>query len=256
MKGEVIMLENRIALVTGASRGIGAATARMLAKHGAAVAVNYRNSAAEAEQVVADITRAGGHAMAVQADVCLEGDVERMVKIVGEQLGPVDTLVLNAYIGVPMLPLIQASWEQVEAKVTGELKAAFYAVKALAPEMLERKRGCIIAISSNVAQHPVAYMGAYSVAKSALEALMRALALELGPAGIRVNTVAAGLTMTGDGAQTPDQVKQMVADMTPLGRYAQPEDIAGAVLMLAQDEAGFATGNVLTVDGGLRIGLV
>ncbi len=85
---------------------------------------------------------------------------------------------------------------------------------------------------------------------------MRALALELGPVGIRVNTVAAGLTMTGDGAQTPDQVKQMVAAMTPLGRYAQPQDIAGAVLMLAQDEASFATGNVLTVDGGLRIRLI
>lgn len=85
---------------------------------------------------------------------------------------------------------------------------------------------------------------------------MRALALELGPAGIRVNAVAAGLTMAGDGAYTPDQIKQTVASLTPLGRYAQPEDIAGAVLLLAQDEAGFATGNVLAVDGGLRIRLV
>lgn len=249
-------MQNRIALVSGASRGIGAATARMLAKHGAAVAVNYRSSAAEAEQVVTDITRAGGHAIAVQADVCLESDVERMVKIVGERLGPVDTLVLNAYIGVPFMPLTQTTWEDVETKVGGELKAAFYPIRAVVPGMTARKQGCIIAISSNVAQHPAVGMGAYSIAKSALEALMRALALELGPAGIRVNTVAAGLTMAGDGAYTPDQIKQTIAAMTPLGRYAQPEDIAGAVLMLAQDEAGFATGNVLTVDGGLRIRLV
>ncbi len=99
-------------------------------------------------------------------------------------------------------------------------------------------------------------MGAYSVAKSAVEALVRALALELGPAGIRINAVAAGLTMSGDGAYTPDPIKQTVAGLTPLGRFAQPEDIAGAVLLMAQAEAGFVTGNVLTVDGGLRIRLV
>ncbi len=250
------MLENRIVLLTGASRGIGAVTARLLAKHGAAVAVNYRNSTAEAEQVVADITQAGGRAMTVQADVRVESDVDRMVNIVGEQLGPVDTLVLNAYIGVPFMPLLQVSWNDFNAKVAGELQAAFYPVKAFAPQMMARKQGCIIGISSNVAQHPAMGMGTYSVAKAALEALMRVLALELGPSGIRVNAVAAGLTMTGDGAYTPDPVKQIVADMTPLGRYAQPEDIAGAVLMLAQAEAGFATGNVLTVDGGLRIRLV
>lgn len=250
------MMENRIALVTGASRGIGAATARMLAKHGAAVAVNYRKSAAEAEQVVADITRAGGRAIAVQADVRLECEVERMAQIVCEQLGPVDTLVLNAYIGTAMMPLAQVSWDDFDAKVAGELKAAFYAVKAVAPQMMARKQGCIIAISSNVAQHPVPGMGAYSVAKSASEALMRALALELGPAGIRVNAVAAGLTMSGDGAYTPEDIKQTVAALTPMRRYARPEDIAGAVLLLAQAEASFATGNVLTVDGGLRLGLL
>ena len=153
-------------------------------------------------------------------------------------------------------PLTQTCWEQLDGKVTGELQAAFYAVQALAPEMAARGGGCIIAISSNVAQHPVPGMGDYSIGKSAVEALMRALALELGPAGIRVNTVAAGLTMSGGGAHTPDQLKQIVAATTPLRRYAQPEDIAAAVLMLAQDEAAFATGNVLTVDDGLRIGLL
>jgi 3-oxoacyl-[acyl-carrier protein] reductase len=205
--------------------------------------------------VVTDITYSGGRAMAVQADVCVATEVKRMVNQVGERLGPVDTLVLNAYIGTPFQPLTEVCWEALDAKVTGELQAAFYAIQALAPEMVARKSGCIIAISSNVAQHPVLRMGAYSIGKSALEALMRALALELGPAGIRVNTVAAGLTMCGDGAYTPDHVKEMVA-AAPLKRFAQPEDIARAVVLLAQDEACFATGNVLTVDGGLRIGLL
>jgi 3-oxoacyl-[acyl-carrier protein] reductase len=180
------MLQNRIALVTGASRGIGAATALLLARNGAAVAVNYRSGGAEAEQVVSDIVRAGGKAIGVQADILVESDVERMVNIVSQRLGPVDTLVLNAYIGGPFMPLAQASWDQIAASVNGELKAMFNPVRALAPQMIARERGCIIAISSNVAQHPVAGMGAYSVAKSALEGLVRALALvELGPAGIR-----------------------------------------------------------------------
>lgn len=189
-----------------------AAAALLLARNGAAVAVNYRSGGAEAEQVVSDIVRAGGKALAVQADVLVESDVERMVNSVSQRLGPVDTLVLNAYIGGPYTPLAQASWDQIAASVDGELKATFN--------------------------------------------LVPALALELGPAGIWVNAVAPGLTEAGAGAGTPDQIKQMVAARTPLGRYTQPEDIAGAVLLLAQSDRRFATGNVLTVDGGLRLGLM
>jgi 3-oxoacyl-[acyl-carrier protein] reductase len=248
------MLENRIALVTGASRGIGAATARLLAQHGAAVAVNYVNNAAAAEHVVAGITNAGGRAIAVQADVRAPGEVESMVRTVAKQLGPIDTLVLNAHIGFPMASFVEHSWDEFEAKVSGEMKAAFYPVKAVLPGMLASQKGCIIAVSSSISRFPAMGVSAHSAAKSALDAFMRALALELGPAGIRVNVVSPGLTLTENAEHLPDQAKQMAAAMTPLGHNALPEDIAGAILMLAQDEAAFVTGNYVMVDGGMHIG--
>ena len=248
------MLENRVVLITGASRGIGAATARLLAKHGAAVAVNYLNNVAAAERVVQDITYEGGRAIAVQADVRVRDEVEHMVKTVGEHLGPIDTLVLNAHIDTQVAPIVNQSWEALEAKIIGEMKAAFYCVQAVVPGMLASKKGCIIATSSSTAQHPTAGTGGQSVAKSALDALMRVLAVELGPAGIRVNMVAPGLTLTETSARLPEQIKGMVASMTPLGRNGLPEDVAGAILMLVLDEAGFVTGHSVSVDGGMHIG--
>ena len=237
------MLEHRVVLITGASRGIGAATARLLAKHGAAVAVNYLSNAAAAERVVQDITREDGRAIAVRADVRARDEVERMVKTVSEQLGPIDTLVLNAHIQTTIAPIINQSWEAFEAKITGEMKAAFYCVQAVVPVMITNSKGCIIATSSSTAQHPTAGTGGQSVAKSAIDGLMKVLAVELGPAGIRVTA-----------ARLPEQIKGMVASITPLGRNGLPEDVAGAILMLALDEAGFVTGNSLSVDGGMHIG--
>ena len=248
------MLENRVVLITGASRGIGAATARLLAKHGAAVVVNYVNNTAAAERVVQDITSEGGRAIAVRADVRVRDEVENMVKTVGEQLGPIDTLVLNAHINTPVAPIINQSWEAFEAKIIGEMRAAFNCVQAVVPGMLERKKGCIVATSSSTSQHPTFGTGGQSTAKSALDGLMKVLAVELGPAGIRVNMVAPGLTLTETAAHLPAQIKGMVASMTPLGRNGLPEDVAGAILMLVLDEAGFVTGNSLRVDGGMHIG--
>jgi 3-oxoacyl-[acyl-carrier protein] reductase len=135
----------------------------------------------------------------------------------------------------------------------GEMKAAFYCVQTVVPEMLANMKGCIVATSSSTAQHPTTGTGGQSVAKSALDALMRTLALELGPARIRVNMIAPGLMMTETSARLPEQIKGMVANLTPLGRNGFPEDVAGAILMLVQDEAGFVTGNTLSVDGGMHI---
>lgn len=248
------MLDNRIVLITGASRGIGAATARLLAKHGAAVAVNYVNNATAAERVVHDIMSGGERAIAVKADVRVRDEVEDMVKTICEQLGPIDTLVLNANIMFPITPFIDHIWEDFETKITDEMKAAFYCMKAVVPGMMANKKGCIVAVSSNISRHPAFGVSAHSAAKSALDAFMRSLALELGPAGIRVNTVAPGLTLTDAVAHLPGQLKEMVTRMTPLGRIALPEDIAGAILLLLRDEAGFVTGNYVTVDGGMEIG--
>lgn len=250
------MLEHRVVLITGASRGIGAATARLLATYGAAVAVNYLNNAAAAERVVQDITSGGGRAIAVQADVRVRDEVERMVKTVGEQLGPIDTLVLNAHISSPIAPFVDQRWEAFEAKVTGEMQAAFYCVQAVVPAMMTSKKGCIIATSSGVSQSPPPGASAHSAGKSALDGLMRSLALELGPAGIRVNVVAPGLIMTDNTAALPEQMKHLMASTTPLQRNGQPEDVAGAILLLALDEAVYVTGNYLHVDGGHQIGEV
>jgi 3-oxoacyl-[acyl-carrier protein] reductase len=248
-----MMLDGKVALITGASRGIGAATARLLARHGAAVAVNFHQSAAAAAALVTEIEGAGGRAMAVGADVRDQEQAAAMAGTVAADLGPVDILVLNAAIQFPMVPFMDYPWEAFEAKLTGELKAAFFCSRAVAPSMIERGRGCIIAVSSGLSRHPGFGFCAHSTAKSALDAFARALALELGPRGIRVNVVAPGLTLTDATAGLPQQVKDAMARQTPLGRNALAEDVAGAILALACDEAGFVSGAYVPVSGGSQM---
>jgi 3-oxoacyl-[acyl-carrier protein] reductase len=245
-----MLLEDRIVLVTGASRGIGAATAKLMAEHGAAVAVNYHNSEEAAEKVVATIEKAGGRAVAVQADVRDQAEVEAMVEWVSDELGPIDTLVSNASIQFPVVPFLEYPWEAFQAKLVGELGAAFFCCRAVAPAMVEAGEGCIIAVSSGLSRHPGTGFCAHSAAKSGLDAFVRALALELGPYGIRVNTVAPGLTITDATAFLPKEAKDATARSTPLCRNAQPEDIAGVILAMAADATGFMTGAYLPVSGG------
>lgn len=248
-----MLLEGRVALVTGASRGIGAATARLLGAEGAAVAVNYFQSEAKAMEVVADIERGGGRARAYRADVRDGGAVREMVRRVGEELGFVDTLVINASIGFPVKPFLEYTWDEFEAKLTGEMQAAFFAVQAVVPAMAQRRRGCIIGISSGLSRQPGWGFSAHSTAKSGLDGLLKSLALELGPMGIRVNTVAPGLTITDATAHMPQERRDQVVRMTPLGRVAQPEDVAGAVLLLASEHARFVTGTYLAPSGGIQM---
>jgi len=249
----VKLLQNRVALITGASRGIGAATAKLLARHGAAVGVNYYNSEDAAQEVVSTITADGGKALAVKGDVQDRSQVEAMVQQVTEALGAIDTLVLNARAAFAIAPFLEHRWEDFEAKLLGELKGAFYPCKAVVPSMVERQRGCIIAVSSVASRYASEGFCAHTTAKSGLDGFVKSLALELGPQGIRVNAVAPGLTSTDATAFLPQEWKDRSAQMTPLRRNGQPEDVAGAILLLAAEAASFITGTYVMVNGGSQM---
>jgi 3-oxoacyl-[acyl-carrier protein] reductase len=244
------MMKNRVVLVTGASRGIGAATAKLLSRHGAAVAVNYLRSEAEALALVEALRGEDRRAIAVRGDARDPAQVEAMVEATARDLGPVDTLVVNASISFPIRPFVDYSWADFQAKLDGELGAAFHCCKAVVPGMIARRAGCIVLISSGLSRRPGPGFCAHSAAKSGLDGFARALALELGPHGIRVNVVAPGLTETDATAHLPAALKEASARMTPLGRNGRPEDVAGAVLAVASETGRFLTGVYLPVSGG------
>jgi len=243
-------LRGQVAMVTGASRGIGAATAKLLAKNGAAVAVNYYKSKEAAEAVVKSIVDDGGTALPVQADVRERDQVAAMVSAVNNELGPIDILILNAGAAVPWKAFMELTTEEFENKVVGEIRGFFHPAQLVIPQMMERRRGCIVGISSGLSRHPGFGFSSHTTAKSGVDGLMKSLALELGPIGIRVNTVAPGLTMTDATSWLPKERIEDTARMTPMKRVGQPEDIAGAVLMVVRDDAGFVTGNYIAVSGG------
>jgi len=245
-----MLLENRVALVTGASRGIGAAVARLLAAEGAAVGVNYVRDRAAGQAVVDQIRQAGGRAVLVQADVAEPAEVERMVAEVRAAFGEIDAAVLNAGMNFPVKPFLEYRWEDFERKLVGELKSAFHCCRALVPAMVARGGGSIVAVSSTLSRHAGEGFVAHCTAKSGLDAFVRSLAGELGPAGVRVNTVAPGLTRTDATAFIPEEAKQAMGQALPLRRVAEPEDVAGAVLWLLSDHARHVTGSYTPVCGG------
>jgi 3-oxoacyl-[acyl-carrier protein] reductase len=245
-----MLLQGRTILVTGAGRGIGAATARRLAGHGAAVVVNYARNEPAASAVVAAITAAGGRAVAIQADVRDPSQVEVLFAKAEAALGPIDTLVLNANMSFPMAPFTEMPWEGFQQKLLGELASAFHPCRAAVPGMIRRKNGCIIAVSSGLSRQPGPGFSAHTTAKSGLDGFMKSLALELGPHGIRVNVVAPGLTETDATAFIPEAAKAAAGSHLPLGRIGQPEDVAGIIALVASSEAGYLTGQYLSAGGG------
>jgi 3-oxoacyl-[acyl-carrier protein] reductase len=244
------MMKDKVAVVTGSSRGIGAAIALELARNGARVVVNYTANKDQGQKVVAEIAAAGGKAMLARADVTVRDDVEAMIRAAEAELGPVDVLVNNASISFPIAPFTEYRWEDFERKLASELKASFLTCQAVIPGMLKRGRGSIVNVSSQLSRLPGPGFIAHSSAKAALDAFSRSLALELGPRGIRVNVVAPGLTITDATSGQPKEMHEAIAAHTPLRRLAEARDISGAVLFLCSDAARHVTGTYLPVSGG------
>jgi NAD(P)-dependent dehydrogenase (short-subunit alcohol dehydrogenase family) len=247
------LLQGKVALITGASRGIGLATALLLAEHGAQVAINFRDSEAQALRVKARIEEEGGTAEIFRADVTRAADVQSMVAAIRERFERIDILVANAHMEFRHRPFVEYEWTDLERKVSDELKAVFYPCQAIAPDMLRRKSGSIVALSSSLSKRGSEGFVAQTTAKAALDAFVRALAAELGPGGVRVNTVAPGVTLTDAAMPMSPEVKEAIAASCPMRRNGLPEDMAGAVLFLASDLSRFMTGAYLPVDGGFTM---
>jgi len=245
-------LDGTIALVTGGSRGIGAAICRELAAAGATVAVNYARDAESAGAVVTSIEADGGRAVAVQGDISSADGAAAVAAAVESDVGPVDSLVNNAGITRDDL-IMRLSEEDWRAVIDTNLGGAFFTSRALSRPMLKRRRGSIVNISSVVGVHGNAGQTNYAASKAGLIGLTKALAKELGARGIRVNAIAPGYIATELTDALPDQAREAILANTPLGRLGDPADVARAVRFLCSDAAAFITGDVLAVDGGLGI---
>ena len=254
------LLHNRVALVTGGSRGIGAAVARSLARHGAAVAVNYHSNRTAADEVVAAVTASGSRGLALAADATDNAQVAAMVAAASAELGDIDLLVANAIgdtggMATPGGSLLDQG-DAIRATVDVQLAATLAAVRHVVPGMRRRGGGTIVMIGASLSRttHIRADMAEIAVAKAAQDALARHLAAELGPDGIRVNVVAPGMVPTDANASPHrDNVVAMVGGMTPLGRVSTVDDVADAVVALSSDLARQVTGTVVTVDGGMTM---
>jgi 3-oxoacyl-[acyl-carrier protein] reductase len=243
-------LKDKVALITGASRGIGAASARALAHHGATVVINYIKSKDEAEELLDGIKKAGGEGMVFQADVRNQESVNDMVESTLKEFGKIDVLVNNANINFPIRPFIELKWDQIEAKIIGEMKALYNCSQAVLQDMMNRKSGKLIFVSSSLSRFPGYGFSAHAAAKSAMDSLAKVMAMELGPSGITVNVVGPGLTLTDATAGQPKEVHEQVAAITPLRRLGMPDDIAGVVLFLASSLSDYLNGEYIPVTGG------
>lgn len=243
-------LNGKVALVTGASRGLGAAIAVSLGAGGARVAVNYFGSPQKAERVVEEVRRAGGTAAAFRADVRDEAEVARLVGQVRQQLGPVDVLAINATGPQPFLRIEDLTWRACLDQLEFFVKSPLLLVQAVVGPMKERRFGRIVNIGSEVFERGVPEFSNYVSAKGAQLGLTRSWALELAPWGITVNLVAPGWIPTERHAGDPQQAKDAYAAAVPLKHMGRPEDVAAAVAFLASDAGRFITGQKLSVNGG------
>ena len=242
---------SRVAVVTGASRGIGAATALLLVQQGFRVVVNYRSSAAEAEQVVA---AAGGEAFAIRADVTSPEDVDRMVDETKAKWGGVDVLVHNALIPYDVTSFADLTWEQLGGKLERELHAAFLLTKAVVPEMISGGFGRLIFMTTILSRRPRDGMITLGTAKAAMDQFVRYVALELAPHGITANLVSPATVANTEANKllAADDLHHLGAT-NPMGRLVTPDEVAHTIAFLAGGDSGFITGHCVEVNGGLAM---
>ncbi len=250
-----MILSGQVAVVTGASRGLGRAIARRLASQGAAVCVNYRSSAADAETLIGEIRRAGGQAIAVRADIGDPAQVQHMIERVTRELGTVSVLINNAGV------VFRATLETfdpagMESMRRTNVDGLIHVTRAVISGMKERRYGRIVNLTS-IAAHGTSMAGTsfYAATKAAVSVLTRRFAMELGPHGITVNAVAPGFILTdlvkeGRTSEEYEMLVKQIAERSMLGRVGDPADIAHAVAFLVSPESGFITAQVITVDGG------
>lgn len=248
---------DHVILVTGASRGIGAAIAKAFAAEGGLIVVNYRMNAEAAAAVAAECRALGGEALPISADVTSAEAVAAMAEQIGQEIGRLDVVVNNAFAPYRFDPdnrarFWETPWESYGQQFEGAVKAAYNVSRAMLPLLQRRSSASIVNVASDLVTRPSIPYHDYITAKAALVGFSRNLAAELGPLGIRVNCVAPGLVYPTDAsATTKEEVREMLIAQTPLRRLATPADVAGPVLFLASDWAGFVTGQTLHVDGGL-----
>ncbi|MGD1909587.1 MAG: 3-oxoacyl-[acyl-carrier-protein] reductase [Rivularia sp. (in: cyanobacteria)] len=241
-------LQSQVAVVTGASRGIGRAIALELAMLGATVVVNYARSSQAAEDLVSEITSGGGSAIAIQADVSKAEEVDALIKTVLEKFNQIDILVNNAGITRDTL-LLRMKPEDWQAVINLNLTGVFLCIRAVSKSMLKKRSGRIINIASVAGQMGNPGQANYSAAKAGVIGLTKTLAKEFSSRGITVNAVSPGFIETD---MTSELQSEEILKMIPLGRYGKPEEIAGMVRFLAADSAAaYITGQVFNVDGGM-----
>jgi 3-oxoacyl-[acyl-carrier protein] reductase len=243
-------LEERVALVTGSSTGLGKAAALALGKAGAKVAINYFNNEARAQKTLAEFQQQGIECMVSKANVVDEGEVDRLFTEVESNLGPVDIVVVNATPDQPLRPIEEYDWEFYQQMLDFFVKSPYLLARRALPSMKERHWGRIINVTSEVFHRSVSPFSAYVSAKGGQIGWSRSMASELAPFGITVNTVAPGWIPTERHDKDPQEMKDAYFAVIPMGRWGKGEDVAYAIVYYASDEASFVTGQTLCVNGG------
>lgn len=245
-------LSEKVALVTGGSRGLGRAASTWLARAGAYVVVNYRGNEEAAQATLADIEKQGGKGELLRFDVADPEDVDASITVAAKRLGRLDILVNNAGISIDQL-LLRVTSEDLDKTWTTNLNGPIYCAKAAVRTMMRARRGRIVNVSSVVGELGNAGQAAYAASKAGVVGLTKSLAREYASRGITVNAVAPGFIETDMTAGLNDKQRQAIVAQTPLGRVGNPDEVAAAILFLCSDEASYITGQVVRVNGGMYV---